>query len=91
MTDAGLKKINEAKANGLWDVAYTSHTKEEMPDDLEQALKADKTARDNFHNFAASYRNNYIGWINGAKTDVTRRKRIAEVVQRAVMNRKPGE
>jgi uncharacterized protein YdeI (YjbR/CyaY-like superfamily) len=90
MTDAGLEKIDEAKNNGLWDAAYTGRTREEMPDDLEKALKADKTAQDNFNNFAASYRNNYIGWINGAKTDATRRKRIAEVVRRAADSKKPG-
>ncbi|MFC1950937.1 YdeI family protein [Chloroflexota bacterium] len=91
MTDAGMAKINQAKSNRLWDAAYTSLIKEEMPDDLQQALQGDKTAQHNFNNFAASYRNNYIGWINSAKTDATRTKRIAEVVRRAAMNRKPGQ
>jgi uncharacterized protein YdeI (YjbR/CyaY-like superfamily) len=61
-----------------------------MPDDLSQALKADKKAWTNFNSFAASYSNNYIGWIHSAKTDGTRQKRIAEVVRRAVINQKPG-
>jgi uncharacterized protein YdeI (YjbR/CyaY-like superfamily) len=90
ITNAGMVKIEQAKANGLWDAAYTNLIEEEMPDDLKQALKADKTAWVNFGSFATSYRNNYIGWINNAKTDATRQKRITEVVRRSAINQKPG-
>ncbi|MFC2070232.1 YdeI/OmpD-associated family protein, partial [Chloroflexota bacterium] len=45
---------------------------------------------DNFYGFANSYRNNYIGWINNAKTVATRKKRIGEVVRRSYLNQKPG-
>jgi len=91
MTDAGTIKIEQAKANGMWDAAYTSRVKEEVPDDLKQSLMTDKKAWVNFSNFAVSYRNNYIGWINTTKTDTTRQKRIAEVVRRAALNQRPGQ
>jgi uncharacterized protein YdeI (YjbR/CyaY-like superfamily) len=91
MTDAGLVKIEEAKNNGLWDNAYTSKRKDEIPPDLEAILKNDKQTWDNFHGFANSYRNNYIYWINSAKGIDTRKKRISVVVERACNNKKPGE
>jgi len=90
MTKAGLAKIDEAKKNGYWDTAYTNKTKDEMPEDLMKALTEDSKAWQNFGNFANSYRNMYIGWIVGAKTEATRKKRIAEVVKRSALNKKPG-
>jgi len=90
MTQAGLEKINEAKKHGLWDVAYTNKVKERIPSDLKQALLIDKIAWMNFQRFANSYRNMYCGWIKGAKTKDTRKKRINIVVERARQNKKPG-
>ncbi len=90
MMPAGLDKINQAKTSGYWDNAYTNLVKEQLPNDLKKALKMDKTAWDNFQEFANSYRNTYIGWVNNAKTEVTRKRRIAKVVKRSLENKKPG-
>ena len=90
MTQAGLEKINLAKKNGLWKKAYTNKVRDKLPYDLEESLQSDKIAWKNFQNFANSYRNMYIGWINNAKTDETRIKRINEVVKRSRENKKPG-
>lgn len=90
MTPAGMVKIEKARKNGLWDAAYTSRRSDKMPADLEAALKQDDEAWSNFRRFANSYRNTYIGWINDAKTEETRRRRIARVVERAQQNIKPG-
>jgi uncharacterized protein YdeI (YjbR/CyaY-like superfamily) len=90
MTKAGLAKIEEAKKNGFWDKAYTNRVVERIPHDLRQALLLNRDAWSNFRRFANSYRNMYIGWVNSARTDETRRRRIAEVVKRSSMNRKPG-
>ena len=90
MTDMGLVKIEEAKKNGYWDNAYTNRKTDELPLDLRDALIQDEDAWRNFQRFANSYRNNYIGWINGAKSEETRKRRIVEVVKRSSMNRKPG-
>jgi uncharacterized protein YdeI (YjbR/CyaY-like superfamily) len=88
MTDAGLAVIKEAKENGTWDNAYTNRVRDEIPAGLEAALSKNSNAHANFHNFANSYRNMYIGWINAAKTDETRRKRIAKVVELSIANKK---
>lgn len=90
MTPAGLVKIEEAKNNSLWDSAYTNRVRDEMPDDLEEALRQNKTAWQNFHQFANSYRNMYVGWVTAAKTEVTRKKRITEIIYRSERKIKPG-
>jgi uncharacterized protein YdeI (YjbR/CyaY-like superfamily) len=90
MTPAGLVKIEEAKKNGNWDNAYTSLIKDELPDDLTRALIQNKKAWWNFQKFAATYRNMYIGWVNDAKTEATRQKRIKEIIYRSERNIKPG-
>jgi uncharacterized protein YdeI (YjbR/CyaY-like superfamily) len=90
MTEAGLARIEEAKKNGSWDAAYTNKIKDEIPTELEKALKQNLIAWTNFKNLANTYQNMYIGWINSAKTAATREKRIAEVVKRSALNQKPG-
>ncbi|MFC1966752.1 YdeI family protein [Chloroflexota bacterium] len=90
MTNAGLIKIEEAKNNGFWDNAYTNKDRDEIPEDLNNALLQNNDAWVNFHNFANSYWNMYIGWVNSAKTEQTRKRRIAEVVKRSWLNKKPG-
>ena len=90
MMPAGLEKINQAKKLEYWDKAYTNLLKEQIPNDLKNALMVNKTAWDNFQHFANSYRNTYIGWVNNAKTENTRKRRIAEVVKRSLDNKKPG-
>jgi uncharacterized protein YdeI (YjbR/CyaY-like superfamily) len=90
MTTAGLAKIEEAKKNGTWDAAYTNKLKDEIPTDLETALKMDSKAFTNFQKFANTYRNMYIGWVIGSKTRQTRKRRITEVVRRSALNKKPG-
>jgi uncharacterized protein YdeI (YjbR/CyaY-like superfamily) len=90
MTDAGLLKIEEAKRNGYWDVAYSNKKRDELPDDLREALLKETNAWSNFNAFANSYRNTYIGWMVSAKTEKTRKRRITEIVKRSLLNKKPG-
>jgi uncharacterized protein YdeI (YjbR/CyaY-like superfamily) len=90
MTEVGLARINEAKKNGNWDNAYTNKIREQIPSDLKQALIENMAALRNFESFTNSYRNMYISWINGTKNALTRKKRIAEVVERSASNVKPG-
>ena len=84
MTDAGMARIEEAKKNGYWDKAYTNRKTDELPPDLKNALIKNVDAWYNFQRFANSYRNNYIGWVNEAKSDETRKRRIEKVVKRAL-------
>jgi len=89
MTEAGMVKVAAAKRSGEW---YKAVGPEEpvMPPKLEAALEENEKARTNFYNFAPSYRKQYIWWIETAKREETRERRIREVVKRAEQNRKPG-
>ena len=90
MTQTGLEKIEEAKKQGFWDKAYTNLERERLPSDLKNSLMKNEKAWNNFKKFANSYRNMYIGWVKGAKTEKTRIRRISQVVKWAAQNKKLG-
>ena len=90
MTPAGMAAVEAARKSGKWDGAYTFLKPFEMPEDLKKALLENEKAFKNFAAFANSYRNGYIHWVNSARTEVTRRKRIEDVVKCAAANIKPG-
>ena len=88
--DQGLEKIEDAKQSGSWDNTYGKKMNQDIPADLEEALKQDEKAYVNFLNFAPGYRKSYIYYINDAKREDTRKRRIQRVVERASQNIKPG-
>lgn len=51
-----------------------------VPTELAQQLEAVPSAQAFFDGLSAFYRNQYIEWIESAKTDETRTRRIGEVV-----------
>lgn len=53
----------------------------ETPDDLVNALKNNPAAGENFLKFTYSIKKDYIVWINDAKTEATRQKRIETTVE----------
>ncbi len=90
MTEYGLKLIEEAKKNGKWDMAYGSRVQQEVPEDLIKALKKKKKAYENFMKFAPSHQTTYIYWLNSAKREETRKKRIEKIIEFSEKNTKPG-
>lgn len=90
MTEAGFKVIEEAKLNGWWDKAYTSKERLDIPEDLLKALKQNSEAWSNFKVFSNSAKLRYVYWIENAKQEETRRRRIAEVIKKAAQNIKPA-
>ncbi len=91
MTAAGMAAVEAGRRSGTWARAYTSLVPHDMPPDLGRALEENPSAMENFEAFANSYRNQYIHWVNTAKTEATRQKRIAEVVNFSADNIKPGQ
>jgi uncharacterized protein YdeI (YjbR/CyaY-like superfamily) len=51
------------------------------PADLRAALEKNKKASATFENFSPSNKREYVEWIVGAKTDETRRRRLAQAVE----------
>jgi uncharacterized protein YdeI (YjbR/CyaY-like superfamily) len=90
MAKAGLAAIKAAKKSGRWSSAYMSRRRMAVPPDLKGALMENEGAWRHFRDFANTYQNMYVGWVNEAKTEETRNRRMREVVKRASRNQKPG-
>lgn len=54
--------------------------KVEMPADLELCLMEEQHLMDNFLKLPKSHQNYYINWLNTAKTEQTRTKRLTQIV-----------
>jgi len=52
----------------------------EMPEDLELCLMEEPQLMDNFIKLPKSHQNYYINWLNTAKTETTRTKRLTQIV-----------
>ncbi|WP_405207519.1 YdeI family protein [Aquimarina sp. LLG6339-5] len=80
MQDSGLKSISIAKDNGSW-TALDNVENGVIPEDLQKAFNTNKIAYTNYSNFARSYRKSYLYWLNQAKRQETRDKRILEIIK----------
>lgn len=85
MHDAGLEKIEIGKQNGSW-TALDAVENGIIPEDLKMEFETNPTAFENYQNFAPSYRKSYLYWLNHAKREETRKKRITEIVQLCAAN-----
>jgi uncharacterized protein YdeI (YjbR/CyaY-like superfamily) len=79
MTPAGLEKIKIAKQNDSWD-AITSSQNYEMPSGLTKALAKNKPAKKYIELFPPGVKRQIYQWIELAKTEETKNKRIHETV-----------
>ncbi|TYP97029.1 uncharacterized protein YdeI (YjbR/CyaY-like superfamily) [Tenacibaculum adriaticum] len=80
MHSAGILKIEKAKENGSW-FSLDDVENGIIPEDLQTAFNANSIAFDNYQNFSPSYRKSYLYWLNQAKREETRQKRIAEIIR----------
>jgi uncharacterized protein YdeI (YjbR/CyaY-like superfamily) len=85
MTDAGLRPVEAAKADGSWTFLDDVDAMV-VPDDLAAALDADPRARRHFDAFPPSAKKQILYWVKTAKRPETRRRRIAEAVDAASRN-----
>ncbi len=63
---------------------------EEIPAYIRTALRSEARAWEFFGQLAPSYRRAYIGWIDSAKREATRKKRLREAVELLAAGRKLG-
>ncbi|WP_109852250.1 YdeI family protein [Aquimarina sp. AU58] len=80
MHQSGLISIEVAKKNGSW-IALDDVENGIIPKDLQHAFDQNPLAFENYQNFAQSYRKSYLYWINQAKRQETRDKRIVEIIK----------
>lgn len=62
----------------------------EVPPYIEERLKTDPKAWQNFQQLAPSYRRHYIGWIDSAKRPETKEKRFKEALELLAAGKKLG-
>jgi uncharacterized protein YdeI (YjbR/CyaY-like superfamily) len=89
MTEVGLAKIDLA-ALGEEPRAKQGVHQHDIPGFVKQALMASPRAWKRFESLAASYRRNYIRWVMDAKREVTRERRLREVISVLEQNKKLG-
>jgi len=85
MTDKGMEVIEQAKVNGNW-TALDKIENIELPDDLQKALAKNEKAEKFFNDFPRSIKKGILEWIQNAKREETREKRIKETVSLAMKN-----
>ncbi len=84
MTSYGQAKIDLAKKNGAW-AKLNSSDHFEMPKELNEGLKKNGKASLFWETVAPSSKRGILEWINSAKTEETRIKRIKETVRLAAI------
>jgi len=82
MQPPGLAAIEAAKANGLWDNAYSSSSTAIVPEDLLQALAPFPEALAFFEALNRSNRYSILFRLETARKPETRQRKIAEMVER---------
>ena len=80
MHQKGLEIIEIGKQNGSW-TALDAAEKGIIPADLQAEFDKNKTALENYNNFAPSYRKSYLFWLYQAKREATRKNRIVEIIR----------
>jgi len=88
MTQEGLRIFQNGIKNKE---TVPSSKKFSVPTDLKAALTKNKKALNNFQNFAPSAKLAYVYWVDIAKTNGTRQKRIRKTVELITQNKKYGE
>ncbi|OIQ21652.1 MAG: hypothetical protein BM557_02320 [Flavobacterium sp. MedPE-SWcel] len=77
---SGLESIKIAKQNGSWS-ALDDIEKLVIPNNLQQEFDKNPTAFANYQNFAPSYKKGYLYWLDTAKREETKNKRITEIIK----------
>lgn len=77
--ESGYKSVEIAKENGSW-TALDDVENGVVPNDLQNAFDENKIAYDNYQQITRGQRKSYLYWLNQAKREETREKRIAEIV-----------
>jgi len=73
LNEAGVKKATPKKTTEKKEVA--------IPDEVTKALETNAIAKNIFNNFPYSHKKEYVEWITEAKTEATRNKRIATMLE----------
>jgi uncharacterized protein YdeI (YjbR/CyaY-like superfamily) len=90
MQEAGLAKINTAKADGSWHT-LDSVDRLEIPAELQAAFGGYAGSADHFANFPPGIKRGILEWIATARTVATREKRADETARLAAQNQRANQ
>ncbi len=90
MAEAGLRKVEQAQADGSW-AKLDAIEDLTVPDDLAQALNRYPVAMRHFSAFPRSAKRGILEWIASAKTEPTRTRRIEETARLADINERANQ
>ena len=88
MTKAGDSIVLAAKRNGSWDKPDRPARTTEVPEAFLKALSKNRKAKMNFEAISPSHKEQYLAWIENAKKQETKEKRIGESI-RMLEDKKP--
>lgn len=91
MTEYGLIKIDQAKKDGTWDAPQNQPISEDVLTSLENDLRSNPMAYENYMKMAPSARKGYAMHYHMAKSEETKKKRLVEIADRLERNLKPME
>lgn len=81
MAESGLAKVKDAKESGAWDKPTgPPEISLEIPPEFKKALAKNKRAKKFFDQLAPSYQKQFIAWINVAKRQETKDRRVDESI-----------
>lgn len=86
MMEAGRLKIAQAKENGEWEAAIRREQVDVIPEELERALRKHPGVLSAYRALPDSRKKQYIYWLQTAKREDTKQRRIDKIVQE-VLNR----
>jgi uncharacterized protein YdeI (YjbR/CyaY-like superfamily) len=87
MHESGSQKMIAAMKDGSW-TALDDVENLVVPKILQDAFDKNPKAYENYQNFSPSYRKGYLYWLNQAKRQATKEKRITEIIRLCAENMK---
>ena len=91
MTESGLKAVEIAKQNGSWSKLDSIDIRLETPKILKDAFAKNQKARKKFEELAPSRKKQFLWWIESAKRDDTKERRVKETIRLLIENKGYGE
>lgn len=91
MTEAGLKAVAEAKESGQWQAAIRREQVDVIPPDLEGALGQREGAIAAYKALPDSRKKQFTYWLQSAKREATRQRRVERIVDEVTGNEIAGQ
>ena len=91
MTEFGLEAVKIAKQNGSWNKLDSVDIRLETPKALKDAFAQNQRAKKIFEDLAPSRKKQFLWWIESAKRNETKEKRVRETIRLLIENKRPGE